>query len=246
MLSRLQLRADQIVERISRHGNRPPPPSLAWMIGYAVFGFTVLSVSGFVPWAVFGRALHQSVGEAGMYAVCAAVFIGLSGPLLHRLLLGPGALGRFTLLFALAFVPYSIAWIAAWMLLGGHTGSLVGLLAGTSLMGLVLARAFGARAELGRVILALFALNAAGYFIGGWVEGWLMHLENPVLLGYTPPRKIQRIGAMLSWGVCYGLGFGAGLGVAFHLCQRRVRELLSGSPPPAPPASSAQGPDSRA
>ena len=33
--------------------------------------------------------------------------------------------------------------------------------------------------------------------------------------------------AKLQWGVCYGLGFGAGLGIAFYLCQDRARTLLS-------------------
>jgi hypothetical protein len=33
---------------------------------------------------------------------------------------------------------------------------------------------------------------------------------------------------MLLWGVFYGLGLGAGLGYAFHACQQRARELLTG------------------
>ena len=35
--------------------------------------------------------------------------------------------------------------------------------------------------------------------------------------------------AKMQWGVCYGLGLGAGLGRAFHLCQREARSLLSSS-----------------
>jgi hypothetical protein len=33
--------------------------------------------------------------------------------------------------------------------------------------------------------------------------------------------------AKLSWGLFYGLGLGAGLGLAFHVCQRRARALLA-------------------
>ncbi len=177
-------------------------------------GFTAVSVAGFVPWAVFGRPLHRLLGEAGMYGVCALVFVGLSGPMLHRLILGPGSLGRFWRLFSLAFTAYSAAWIAGWMALRGHPGSIAGLLAGTAVMGWMLCTAFDARRELIRVVAGLFVLNSAGYFLGGELEGALI--------------RRQAVAAMLLWGVCYGLGLGAGLGLAFHFCQRRARELLAG------------------
>jgi hypothetical protein len=98
------------------------PPTLQASVLRGTVGFTVVSVAGFVPWAVFGRWLGRHVGEAGMYAVCALVFIGLSGPLLHRLILGPGSLRRFNQLFGLSFTAYSVAWIAGWMALRGHLG----------------------------------------------------------------------------------------------------------------------------
>lgn len=60
---------------------------------------------------------------------------------------------------------------------------------------------------------ALFALNAGGFYAGSWVEGQLI-IDHRLL-------------AILLWAVCYGVGFGAGLGVAFWLCQRRVRALLA-------------------
>ena len=161
-----------------------------------------------------------------MYAVCAIVFIGLSGLLLHKLIIGPGSLPRFYKLFGVSFAAYSVAWILGWMLLGGHTGSIVGLLAGTSIMGWMLVRAFEARGALLPVIAALFLLNTLGYYVGGWVEAPLMRMENLSLLGWTPARSVQVRSAMLLWGVFYGAGFGAGLGLAFFLCQRRARALL--------------------
>ncbi len=189
-------------------------PSLQASLVRGAVGFTVVSVAGFVPWAVFGRWLGRHVGEAGMYAVCALVFIGLSGPLLHRLILGPGSLGRFNRLFGLSFTAYSVAWIAGWMAFRGHLGSVAGLFAGTAVMGWMLCTAFEARRELVKVVGALFVLNSAGYFLGGVVEGWLI--------------RQHALTAMLSWGVGYGLGLGAGLGLAFHFCQRRARALLAG------------------
>ena len=63
-----------------------------------------------------------------------------------------------------------------------------------------------------KIIAVLFALNAAGYFAGGWFEG---------RLGVE-----HRLAAMMLWAICYGAGFGAGLGLAFHICQARARAML--------------------
>ncbi len=187
-----------------------PLPSFAASITRGAIGFTLLSVAGFVPWAVTGRTLYRAIGEAGMYAVCALVFLALSGPLLHRLLLGPGSLGRFYKVFAIAFTAYSIAWIAGWMSLRGHPGSLAGLFAGTAVMGVILAAAFDAWSSLLKLITALFLANAVGYFIGGVAEA-----------------NVPGVAGKLLWGVCYGIGFGAGLGYAFHECQSAARRLLA-------------------
>ncbi len=188
-------------------------PSLRTSLVRGTVGFTVVSVAGFVSWAIFGRWLGRHLGEAGMYAVCALVFIGLSGPLLHRLILGPGSLVRFYKLFGVSFTAYSVAWIAGWMALRGHLGSVAGLFAGTAVMGWMLCLAFEARRELVKVVGALFVLNSLGYFLGGEVEGVLI--------------RQHALTAMLSWGVGYGLGLGAGLGLAFHFCQAQARALLA-------------------
>jgi hypothetical protein len=194
-------------------------------------GFTLLSLAGFVPWAFFGKWFREPGrgGELGMYIACAAVFLLLSAPLLHRLIIGPGSLGRFYRIFTPAFVFYSIAWILAWMKIGGHPGSLVGLFAGTLCMSLIFVRAFDAWKQLVPVLLSLFVLNSAGYFIGGVVEGWLIHLPECSFFGVSLARPQQRILAMMSWGLFYGIGFGAGLGLAFYFCQQRVRETLAAS-----------------
>jgi len=111
--------------------------SLSQSIWLGVIGFTVVSVAGFAPWALAGRWFYRNIGEAGLYAVCAVVFIGLNGLLLHKLIIGSGSLSRFYKLFTLAFVAYAAAWIVGWMSLKGHPGSIVGLLAGTAAMGML-------------------------------------------------------------------------------------------------------------
>jgi len=209
-MSWFQLDPQSIADRARLAGSTTP--TLAASVVRGIAGFTLVSIAGFVPWAVFGRWLRHSIGEAGLYAVCALVFIGLSAPALHRLIIGPGSLPRFYKVFSLAFAAYSVAWILGWMTLRGNPGSLVGLLAGTAIMGGVLAAAFDAWGSLIAIISALFLLNAAGYFAGAPLEGMLMR-RCPIV-------------AKLQWGVFYGLGFGAGLGVAFHLCQARARALL--------------------
>ena len=224
-MSWFQLDAESTLERVRASGRPAKVPSLGRSLVQGMAGFMVLSVAGFAPWAAGGRWLHRHVGEMGLYLVCAAVFIGLSGPLLHGLIIGPKTLGRFYKIFGIAFSVYAVLWIAGWMVLRGHPGSVVGLLAGTTAMGWILARGFGSR-EMVKIVAVLFILNSLGYFIGGVVEGGVMGMKSLSLLGSPVPRRTQGLIAMLLWGVFYGFGFGAGLGWAFYLCQARARELL--------------------
>lgn len=210
-MSWFQLDPQSIADRARAAG--ATAPSLGASLIRGTLGFTVISVAGFVPWAVFGRWFHMHGGETVMYAACAAVFMLLAAPLLHRLIIGPGSMARYNKLFSLSFTAYSVAWVIGWMTLRGHPGSIVGLLAGTVIMGCMLAAAFDAWHAVIRVILALFILNTVGYFVGGVSEAALM--------------KVHKTTAMLSWGVFYGLGLGAGLGLAFHFCQERARALLT-------------------
>lgn len=196
------------------------------MILRGALGFAVVSVAGFVPWAVFGKWFRGHGGEIGMYAICALVFIALSGLLLHRLILGKGSLGRFFKLFSLIFSAYSVAWIAGWMALRGHPGSIAGLAAGTLVMGLLMVAAFDAWKETLKVILALFLLNSAGYFLGGWIEDALVQACE-CSGQISPASPTTMLIAKLQWGVCYGLGLGAGLGLAFYFCQKEARRILS-------------------
>jgi hypothetical protein len=127
--------------------------------------------------------------------------------------IGPGRLARFYLLFSVAFVSYAACWVVAYLTLRGLRGELLGSVAGTFLMALVLAGAFGAKKALLRLIPALVMANLAGYFLGR-------------LLFYG---AIGGNLGMILYGASYGLGFGAGLGYALFLVQEPIRQRLSTS-----------------
>jgi hypothetical protein len=168
-VSWLALHPQEIAERAKGGGQVKPGLTLVESIVFGAIGFMFVSILGFAPWAFAGRALHDAVGEVGLYAACAPVFVGLSGVVLHRLVIGPGSLWRFDALFAVAFTAYSVGWINGWMTLRGNVGSLVGLLLGTIVMGWLLVRAFDSRNELLKIVAVLFVLNALGYFAEvGW------------------------------------------------------------------------------
>jgi hypothetical protein len=191
-------------------------------VGRGIIGFTLVSIAAFAPWGVFGETVKAQVGELGMYVACTLVFLVLSGLLLHKLIIGSGSLPRFYKLFTLAFTAYSIAWIAGYMLLRGHLGSVVGLLAGAIVMGWMFAAAFDARRHLVKIVAALFVLNSLGYYIGWWIELYLFSLPD----GYFSAKRTQDMVARMQWALTYGFGLGAGLGVAFYLCQEQARALI--------------------
>lgn len=226
-MSWFQLDPNSVIRRVQANGKPAEIPSLGTSLRRGTVGFTLLSLAGFAPWVIAGSWFYRNMGETGLYAVCALVFIGLSGPLLHRLIIGPVSLPRFYKLFSAAFAAYAILWIIGWMTLRGHPGSLAGLFAGTAAMGWMLACAFDAKESTLKVVAALFVLNAIGYFVGGWVEGTVIQMKEFPLLGQTMSRSTHLMIAKSLWGVFYGLGFGAGMGFAFHICQKKTRTMLT-------------------
>lgn len=172
-----------IVARAKALGQPTHLPTMRESVLRGMIGFTLVSLGGFAPWALAGNWFYRNIGELGLYAVCAGVFIGLSGMLLHRLIIGPGSLVRFYKLFSLAFVAHAIAWTIGWMAFRGVTGSVVGALAGIAVMGGILAFGFGAyRASL-KIFLVLFVTNAAGYFLGEWAHNLVLSLKEGNALG---------------------------------------------------------------
>lgn len=213
-----------IVGRVKASDQSPHVPTLRESVLRGTIGFTLVSLGGFAPWVLAGRWFYRNIGEAGLYAVCAVVFIGLSGLLLHQLIIGPGSLVRFYKIFGVAFLVYAVAWTVGWMALRGVPGSFAGLLAGTAVMGAMLAIGFKAGGAAWRIIAALFIANAAGYFIGEWAHNAVLDLGEGNRI--TLERSTRAALSKAAWGVFYGLGFGAGIGFAFHACQAEARRKL--------------------
>ena len=221
------LNPQSIVDRVKASGQPPRVPTLGESVARGTIGFTLVSLGGFAPWMFAGQTFYHAVGETGLYVACAVVFVVLSGLLLHRLIIGPGSLGRFYEVFTLAFLAYAVAWTIGWMTLRGNIGSIVGLLAGTAAMGVLLAQAFGARNATWRIIAVLFVGNALGYFVGGWAHNAVLALKEFNVLGLVLDRPARAMLSKAIWGLFYGLGFGAGIGFAFHACQSEARRLIS-------------------
>lgn len=188
-------------------------------------GFTILGLAGFTPWAL---GLGRTLGEGGMYAVCAMLFVLLSGPLLHRLILGTGSLWRFYVLFGIAFLAYAAIWCALWFGVRFRYNDYAGLIAGSAAFGGIVAWSFGAADKAWKAMLAIAIFHAPGYWLGDRAYAWLGGMESLGVAGWTLDHPTCSLLGRLAWGLFYGLGFGAGIGLAFHLCQRVVRERLLG------------------
>ncbi|MFO1513874.1 MAG: hypothetical protein U1F83_13315 [Verrucomicrobiota bacterium] len=172
---------ESIVARSKAVGQPPRIPSLGESVGRGMIGFTLVSLGGFAPWVLAGRWFYREIGEVGLYAVCAIAFIGLGGPLLHRLIIGPGSLSRCYKIFSLSFLAYAAVWTIAWMTLAGSvsgvSAGITGAVAGIVVMGTLLALGFKATGSAHKVIVALFIGNIAGYFMGEWAYNGINALK---------------------------------------------------------------------
>jgi hypothetical protein len=149
--------------------------------------------------------MYRYLGALGPYLVATALFILLAGSLLSRLTTGPGRLTRFYSLFSVAFFSYAAIWVIAYLRLRNLWGELLGSVAGTVLMALILASAFRTKQALPRLMLVLVLANSGGYFLGR-----LFHEATSGTAG------------MLLFGASYGLGFGLGLGYALFLAKDSI------------------------
>ena len=110
-MSLFQLDPQSIAARVRASGVQAPLPTAAASVVRGMIGFTLLSIAGFSPWPILDLWFRRG-SEMQLYTLCTAIFVGLSGPLLHRLIMGSGSLARFYKLFAVAFVAYAAVWIA--------------------------------------------------------------------------------------------------------------------------------------
>ena len=177
--------------------------SLARSIATGAIGFCLVSLCVFATVAFAERWMYQNLGLLGSYFAWIVLFILLSGAVFGSLVVGRWRLPRFYLLWALAFFAYAAAWMLAYFYLRGTAGELVGSLAGSILMAVVLAAGFGALRSIVKLSAVLFVSNCLGYFFGAAI---FYSLSEPA--------------GMLLFGVVYGLLFGAGIGAALHFVQR--------------------------
>jgi hypothetical protein len=211
------LAPDSVAERASWSAAGTCFPTLKQSLLHGSLGFGVVGTVVFAIVRCGAPWMHQYFGVLGPYLIATALFVFLAGGILSRLVIGPGRLARFYLLFSVAFFSYAACWVIAYLTLRGLSGELLGSVTGTLLMALVLADAFGAKNTLLRLIPALLLANLAGYFLGR-------------LLFYGVIGGGGNLG-MILFGAFYGLGFGAGLGYALFLVQEPIRQRLSASSP---------------
>jgi hypothetical protein len=136
-------------------------------------------------------------------------FILLGGGVLGSLVVGKWRLPRFFLLFGAAFFAYAVGWVSAYFIWRDGVGEWLGSLAGSLVMGLVLAAGFGVVRTTLKLFAVLFVANSIGYFLGSAL--------NNALKGST---------GMLLWEGVYGLCLGAGVGAVLHLAQIQRADAL--------------------
>jgi hypothetical protein len=168
-------------------------------------GFTLTTIAAYSVWAFGGRTLYRSIGELGLYAVCALVFILLGSFLLRPLTRLP--LGRFAAIFTTAFVAYAVAWCVVWFGTKSRAGEWLASLAGSLAFCVTLAFWFQAWRPVLIATAILFVAHSAGYFTGSW--------------SFSALREEHATVAKLAWGFFHGLGMGAGLGFVFHRMHNR-------------------------
>jgi len=178
-------------------------------IATGAIGFALVSLCVFATVAFAERWMYQNLGLVGAYLAWTVLFIVLSGAVFGSLVIVRWRLPRFYLLWALAFFAYAAAWMLAYFSLRATTtGELIGALAGSILMAVVLALGFGSLRSIVKLSAVLFVSNSLGYFLGAAL---FQSLNAPT--------------GMLLFGVVYGLFFGAGIGAALHLVQVDTSKL---------------------
>ncbi len=176
------------------------------------FGFTLVSLAAYSIWA-FAPRLGGS--EIGMYILIALVFLSGSGLTMSGLLTGPSRLRRFYILFIPAFTGYAILWSLAWFVIKDRPGEWIGAISGILFFAAFAWFMLGRPRGFWLATIVLFALHTLGYFMGGQCMYGLLHSG---ISGWSKPHVA--ILAKLSWGLCHGIGFGAGIGFALGRWQQ--------------------------
>src|SRR5262245_62761731 len=97
------LTSDRVMARIRQNGAPSSIPSLSRSLLIGGFGFCFASLCVFATVAFAERWMYRNLGLSGAYIVWTALFILLGGALLSPLVIGPGRLGRFQVLFGMVY-----------------------------------------------------------------------------------------------------------------------------------------------
>ena len=179
--------------------------------------FALVSVLAFGFWAIQPKILPKSFGEPATFVGCLIVFVVFGEIFLVPLAHQPDARRKFTGSFIPAFIVYAAVWSACWFARQLPAREWVGSVLGCAAFAAILHWRLGAREGLWKVILLLTITHTAGYYLGGKVFYTARH--PPAFAASWTKDTIWAV-AKLMWGLCYGLGFGAGIGYAFDRFQR--------------------------
>jgi hypothetical protein len=179
--------------------------------------FAVVSVLAFGFWAMDPAILPKRYREIGVFAGCLIFFCVFAEIFLVKLAHEPNARKKFNRSFVPAFIVYALAWSGCWFALKFGLGEWLGSALGCAAFAFILGRRLGAREGYPKAIVFLIVTHAAGYFVGG--KMFLMARHPPEFMAAWPKEDVWTT-AKLLWGLCYGLGFGAGMGYAFEIFQK--------------------------
>lgn len=216
----LGLYPDSIVSRVRSAKAPVHIPSLIESLAVAAGGLAILGGAVAVGLSLGGERVEEKLGVMGADAFRAGTFILLGGAILSRLVIGPGRVLRFYVLFAVALFLQAAAWTLIYFPLRSEAGKWLGLAFGSLVLGLTMATAFDATRQAFRAIVVLFVTRSAGFFGAEWLRGALPGQAG----GYVA-------------SIVIALGLGAGLGYALYACQETVRQRLKAAPAPIQTAS---------
>ena len=169
---------------------------------YGGVSIGAVSVLAYSIWA-FGLITNT----AAMYGATAAIYVGLAGLALGRLVADPARRGRFSLSLAAGMAAYAFLWCVFWFgLRGKYHADFWGAVAGLAAVTAILRRHLGTTADFLSLWAVLVLCHEAGYQLGGDLYG---------IVGGATGR--------LLWGAAHGFGFGAGLAYLIVGCLKHPR-----------------------
>ncbi|NLT70227.1 MAG: hypothetical protein GXX91_05980 [Verrucomicrobiaceae bacterium] len=172
--------------------------------------FTLVALASFATWAL---GSHFFSSEAAMYTMCSLVFLGLGGLALMPAAGLPNPRSRlaFCLRFAIGFIAYSLLWSVSWFTFRDTFGEVIGSFSGLLALVAILGR--GRRHSSDSLLIAtaiVFLWHTLGYYTGGFAYKILQGRGPFGIEPFLQPEATVIL-ARFSWGLCYGLGLGAGL-----------------------------------